>query len=199
MNHNLTMADRAVLYRDSVYGKKFPASTLHPEPGDGRVYGWWMIGNDYRNKSKLYGAYPRGLLDRLMAMYPDAERVLHVFSGSLPPGPYVRFDLSKDRIADVYGDAQELSSHFGSNSFDLVVGDPPYGPAEAVKYGTPMPNRAKVLREIYKVLEPGGHLVWLDRRRPMYRKSEWRWQGVVGILRSTNHEYRGLEFFQRQA
>lgn len=190
------MADRAVLYRDSVYGKKFPASIPWAGP-DGRLYGQWFIGNDYRNKSTLYGAYPARMLERLMVMYPDAERILHLFSGSLPKGNYIRFDLHPDRDADVYGDAQELSRHFGPNSFDLVIADPPYSVQDAEKYKTPMPNRAKVTSEVFKVLAPSGQLIWLDQVFPMHRKAELQVCGMIGITRSTNHRYRNLVFFRK--
>lgn len=47
------------------------------------IYGTWMGGQDYQNASKLYGAYPKGYLDRVFALFGDAKRVLHLFSGSL--------------------------------------------------------------------------------------------------------------------
>ena len=49
----------------------------------GRLTGLWFMGNDYRNKSRMYGAYPPGFLPRVFALFPDARRVLHLFSGSL--------------------------------------------------------------------------------------------------------------------
>ncbi len=47
------------------------------------VTGAWMIGACYKNPNKLYGAYPHGYLKRVHAMFPDARRILHVFSGGL--------------------------------------------------------------------------------------------------------------------
>jgi hypothetical protein len=38
-----------------------------------------------------------------MSMFPDANNILHLFSGSLPKGNYKRFDL-KPEYADIYGD-----------------------------------------------------------------------------------------------
>src|SRR5690606_4613682 len=49
----------------------------------GWVAGTWMIGSCYKNPNKLYGAYPHGYLDRVHSMFPDARKILHVFSGGL--------------------------------------------------------------------------------------------------------------------
>ncbi len=35
------------------------------------MYGTWLLGNDYRNRSSFYGAYPPGFLKRLAALFPD--------------------------------------------------------------------------------------------------------------------------------
>jgi SAM-dependent methyltransferase len=154
----------------------------------GWLYGVFMIGNDYRNKTRLYGAYPHGLLDRYGAMFNIKAKVLHIFSGSLPPGDYTRVDIKQD--ADIKGDVQELSKLVPENHFDLVFADPPYTKADADKYGTKMPNKKKVIHEVYKVLKPGGLMVWLDTQWPMFRKSEFHLVGTIGLIRSTNHRVR---------
>jgi len=51
--------------------------------GEETIYAAWLGGQDYQNKSGMYGAYPRGYLERAMMLFPDAERILHLFSGSL--------------------------------------------------------------------------------------------------------------------
>lgn len=161
----------------------------------GWIYGVFMIGNDYRNKSRLYGAYPRGLLDRYEAMFRlEGRRVLHIFSGSLPPGPYTRIDLAQD--ADIQGDVQELSQ-LVEPGWDIIFADPPYTRADAEKYGTPMPNKFKVVKECAKVLRPGGLLVWLDTAWPMFRKKELELIGTIGLIRSTNHRVRCIFIFSR--
>lgn len=60
----------------------------------GCLYGMWVMGNDYRNRSRLYGAYPPGYLRRVFALFPDKQRILHVFSGSL-----TRTQLDEDWLA----------------------------------------------------------------------------------------------------
>lgn len=162
--------------------------------------GMWMLGQNYRG-SGFYGAYPPGYLARIAALFPDRTRTLHLFSGSLPAGDYTRFDLvareDASTVPEVVGDATTLSRHFAPHAFDFVMADPPYSATDAVRYGTPMPNRRKVLAELHKVVEPGGHLVWLDTVLPMFRKDAWHLWGLIGIVRSTNHRVRLASMFER--
>ncbi len=159
------------------------------------LYGVWMIGNDYRNKSTLYGAYPARYLARVLSMFPDAVNTLHLFSGSLPKGDCVRFDLVQG--ADVQGDAHKLSQYFPKKTFDLILADPPYSDEDANHYGTPMVNRNKVLAECVKVMDDESYIVWLDQVLPMYRKAELQLVGTIGIVRSTNHRFRVASIFKK--
>src|SRR5438876_11428818 len=104
----LTPRDRARFYNDAF--SDYPATWADKD----WLMGMWMIGNNYQG-SGYHGAYPPGYLERVMAMFPDManpQRVLQLFSGSLPPGSYVRVDLRADRAAgvtpDVRGDAHAL-------------------------------------------------------------------------------------------
>ena len=210
-----SMQDRALFYADAL-GKKWPASV--PTVGaDGRLQGIWLLGNDYRSKTGYYGSYPPAYLTRATALFPDAERVLHLFSGSLPKSDdYTRFDLREDVDCDVRGDAHQLAACFPGRKFDIIYADPPYTGEDAAAYGTPMVNRNTVIRQVYEILEPGGFLVWLDMVLPMYRKVELEMAGViavahplqpaeldlevagvVGIVRSTNHRFRCVTIFRR--
>lgn len=161
--------------------------------------GIWMIGNDYRNKTQYYGAYPAGYLERVMAMFPQVvpspTTVLHVFSGSLPAGPYSRCDMVQE--AEYPFAVEHLPVRLPAR-FPLVIADPPYSGADAVKYGTPMVNRGKVLRSLAEVVEPGGHLVWLDTVWPMHRKDQWITVGRITVVRSTNHRVRMVTIFKRR-
>ena len=181
------LSERASFYRET-----FP---LWPSPNV--EHGWlsaiWLMGNAYGG-SGYYGSYPGTYLRRILSLFPDAEHILHLFSGSLPPGNYVRFDL-KD--ADVCEDAEQLGTHFTQGQFDLILADPPYSQEDAVHYGTPMVNRNKVVKECAKVLQPGGFLVWLDQVYPMYRKTQLKPVGFIGIVSSTNHRFRVATLFER--
>ena len=208
---SLSHADRAASYSRAF--PKWPAPRV-----DARwIDGMWVLGNDYRNKSPLYGAFPPGLLKRAFALFPDATSVLHLFSGSLtdehvreawqaahPKTLFlprqVRFDNARMPEAaaadpDVVGDAADVGSL--PHRFDLAIVDPPYEKADAKRYGVKLPNKKLIVAELAKVVRPGGHLVWLDTKLPMFRKLEWEWVGAFGIVRSTNHRVRLLSIFRR--
>ncbi len=193
-----SLAERVAFYRSAF--PDWPAPTTeHGESvwQDGRwLNGIWILGNDYRNATPYYGAYPPNYLKRAVAMFPDAERVLHLFSGSLPPGTYTRFDIHGPN-ADVIGDAHQLASYFKPAEFDLILSDPPYSGEDADHYGTPMIQRNKVLGQCAIVLQPGGFLVWLDQVLPMFRKRELHLCGAIGIVRSTNRRFRVASIFTR--
>lgn len=190
---SLSLEDRVKLYNKSF--PKYPFVWTDK----GWLLGCWSIGNNYKNDTDYWGAFPRGFLYRLMSMFPDKKNILQLFSGSLPKGNYVRFDIcNNDKAdADVIGDAHKLSAHFEENSFDMIVADPPYSEEDAGYYGNPLVNRNKIVKECYKILDVGGHLCWLDMVLPMYSKKQFKRIGEIGITRSTNHRVRGLFIFQK--
>jgi hypothetical protein len=191
--HKFTPQERALFY-----SKEFPKfESLFITRGSKRwLSGVWILGNNYKG-SGLYGSYPPQYVKRVMSLFPDAEKVLHLFSGSLPPGDYTRFDINPESKADVIGDASELSKYFPKKKFDLILADPPYSIEDALHYGKPMVNRNKVLKECAKILVKGGHLVWLDQVLPMFTKKEFHWWGAIGVWRSTQHRVRGVHIFER--
>ena len=184
MTKKLTLQDRADLYARAF--PKFP-----PLMVSGKwLYGMWILGNNYKG-SGYYGAYPPAYLKRITTLFPDCPRVLHLFSGSLPDGDYVKLD-----VRDGNGDAENIP--YGANSFDIIYADPPYSIEDAVHYGKPMINRKKVLAECRRILSPKGFLVWLDQVLPMYRKIEWELCGTIGMVRSTNHRVRTVFIFRKR-
>ncbi len=209
--------DRALLYSEA-----FP-----DYPALGASKGWlagtWMIGNNYRRTNDLYGAYPPSYLKRVHSMFPEARRVLHLFSGGLTrqhaaeiATKYtgVSYDLSfcapgegvmhlvdskgqdEGRYPTIQCSVENIPLSDGY--FDLVLADPPYSAADAQQYGVKMPNLAKVMREAARVTRPGGNLVWLSTSFPMYRSDQWKLWGTIQLLRSTNHRVRGVFIFSRQ-
>lgn len=172
------------------------------------------MGNCYQT-SGYYGAYPHGYLDRVMAMFPDAERILHAPSGSLPPGQYLRIDIRPEAQPDIVGDVHELTNLVADRTFDLALVDVPYSVEDSEHYGTPMVRRKKVFEQIIAVAEPGGFIVWLDQAPPIYRKAETElvgsllilpivieemnvsMVGAIGMQKSTNHRVRGIFIFQK--
>ena len=187
----MTLQDRCQNYQ-KIFPKWPP-----PVVQNNRIHGIWIMGNDYRG-SGYHGAYPPNYLRRVMALFPDRKKILHLFSGSLPKGDYIRFDLRKDVDCDMRGNAEEISKHFPNPTFDLILADPPYTDEDAHKYGNPMVNRNKVLHECWKVLYPEGYVVWLDQVLPMYSKNHWILDGVIGIVRSTMHRFRCCVIFRKK-
>lgn len=188
----------------SVY-TKWPASWPRRVDEQDRdvIYATWVLGNDYRTRSKLYGAYPHGYLDRVLALFPDVDRaqILHVFAGSVAADVWTRLDSKAERGADVIGNVYDcaalLRDRMPVGGYPLVLADPPYSSADAEKYGTPMVNRGKAMRAIADVTMPGGHLVWLDTVWPMHSKTQWVTVGRISVWRSTNHRLRACTIFQR--
>lgn len=191
----MTPTERIKLYNNT-WGEKYPDSKLWVGES-GRVYGMWFFGNDYRNKSTLYGTYPKNYLPRITTLFPDKPRVVHLFAGDVPASDeYVRVDINPERNPDICGDAEQLSSIL--DYADLIYADPPYSVQDSeLHYGTPMVNRNKVVKEAAKVVSPGGFLVWMDQVWPMYRKDEWNLWGSIGLVRSTNHRFRVVTIFER--
>lgn len=195
---------RVVAYNTSPLGVRFPASHLRihyegpPSAPRSVAYGRWVLGNDYKNRSGYYGAYPPSYVERVMALFPDAipDRTLHVFAGMLPPGPYVRLDIRPECQPDVLGSVYDVGSLVPSQR--LVLADPIYSEADAKHYGVPMVNRKKAIEAIADVVEPGGHLVWLDTQWPMHAKRQWRTVGRIAITRCTQHRIRDCTIFERQ-
>ena len=166
--------------------------------GDGRIVGTWIMGNDYRVKSAYYGGYPAGYLKRIKALFLEKTSVLHLFSGrvdkSVIPGDTV--DTNPDLDPDYLDDAQTLE-RVPLEKYDLVMADPPYSVEDCERYQTPMVKRNKVMAALGARLTPGCHVVWLDQVLPMYRKDQFSLEGVIGMVKSTNHRFRVVTVFKR--
>lgn len=165
------------------------------------VFGVWMMGNNYHNKSTYFGTYPPSYLRRMRMLFPDDldTKVLHLFSGVVERGMWideVTFDIKPDVHPDVIGNAENLSSHI-TQLYSLVLADPPYD-ENHVKYGTEKVNKRQVVKECAKILRPGGYLVWLDTIIPMWAKADgWKWKGAIAVIQSTQHKVRVATILQK--
>jgi hypothetical protein len=174
---------------------KMPRSLFISE--DGRIVGTWIMGQSYKVRSGYYGGYPDGYLKRVRALFPEKQKVLHLFSGmvdlSLLPGDTV--DLNDNRNPTYVDDAQSLEA-VPLETYDLVLADPPYSVEDCEHYGTTMVKRNKVMRALER-LPAGAHVIWLDQVLPMYRKEHFRVAGVIGMVKSTNHRFRVVTIYEK--
>lgn len=107
---NLTLQQRIEAYQ-----RAFPKFQPLYLANEKRIEGLWIMGNDYRVKSGYYGGYPAGYLPRVMSMFPDAKRILHLFSGCVEKTDdrFITFDINPERKPDICGDAERLSEYLG--------------------------------------------------------------------------------------
>lgn len=165
---------------------------------DGRVVGTWIMGNNYTVSSSLYGGYPHGYLKRIAALFPDRKKVLHVFSGEVDlaamPGDTV--DINPDRKPTFLADAHDLAQ-VPLHKYDLIMADPPYSVEDADHYQTTMVKRNVVMRSLASGVTKGAFVVWLDQVLPMYRKTDWAIDAVIGMVKSTNHRFRVITIFRK--
>ncbi|TGK10401.1 class I SAM-dependent methyltransferase [Leptospira stimsonii] len=192
-------------YNRWAFEKGYERSKLFLERDD-FFSGRWSYGNDFRNHSKYPGAYAIQEIQRIEAMIPDKGKLLHLFSGSLPPSElYGRFDVKPEVLGalaplDRCGEAKELSQHYQQNYFDTVEADPPWNQLHAMKtYKLPLVNKKKVMDEVHKILKPGGLLIWKDAFKPMYSRKKWAYIGMIAVDPSTGHIDRSFRFFQKVA
>lgn len=188
----ITWQDRIDNYKRTI---PWPASLAIG--GDGRAFGMWEMGNDYRVKTHYHGGYPPTYLRRVKALFPDKVRVLHVFSGKVDliafHGDTV--DINPDLNPTFVDDVQRLE-RVPLAEYDLVLADPPYTGEDADRYGTTMVKRNLVMTALAG-LRPGSHVVWLDQTKPMYRKDTFAVEAQIGMSKSTNHRYRQVIVFRR--
>ncbi len=166
---------------------------------DGRVVGTWIMGNSYVVSSGLYGGYPAGYLKRVRALFPDKQSTLHLFSGKVDtilwPGDTV--DLNVANNPTYVDDAQTLEK-VPLEKYDIVLCDPPYSIEDCERYQTTMIKRNVVMAKLGARLRPGTHVVWLDQVLPIYRKDQFEIEGVIGMVKSTNHRFRVVVIFRKR-
>lgn len=176
----------------------YPRSLFVSE--DQRIVGTWIMGQNYTARQDFYGSYPHGYLRRVTALFPEKERVLHIFSGrvdlDIMPGDTV--DLNPDLQPTFLDDAQTLE-RVPIENYDLVMADPPYSVEDAERYKVTMVKRNKVMAALGRRLNAGCHVVWLDQVLPMFRKDQFSIQAVIGMVKSTNHRFRVVTVFCKRA
>lgn len=161
----------------------------------------WIIGGWYFWRSKkdnIYGGYPDRYLKKVYSLFPDAENVLHLFSGGLSKEEKgIRFDINLNYKPDIVGDVRDLSKIFKENSFDLVIADPPYEKKDFEIYGCKSFNKGKVMDDLYLVTQENSYVVWLDLFIPMYKKKFWKLVGMISFAQGSGMRVRMVSIFER--
>lgn len=182
-------------YNQSIFGKKYQESQFY---GKERNYATWFLGNNYQNNTSYYGAYPPMYWKRIQTFLTETDKVVHLFSGSLEKGNYIRVDMNPDMNPDIVCKSEDLHNHIEANSIDVIFADPPYTKADSnIGYKGNFPNKKQTLHSCHKVLKPNGIVVWLDTCLPMFKKTEYKLIGVITIIISTNHRVRLVSIFQK--
>mgnify|MGYP003114883211 CR=1 FL=1 len=157
------------------------------------IEGIWVMGNNYQTKTNLYGAYPHGYLERIYTLFPlIPKKSLHLFSGSLPESEdYDKVDFNTGI------NAEDMSNILPHNFYERIYADPPYSIEDCDHYGCCMVKRNKVFNECYKIMKSGGILIWLDQVLPNYKKIQFKIEGRIGMVKSTNHRFRVITIFKK--
>ncbi|TGM88260.1 class I SAM-dependent methyltransferase [Leptospira bouyouniensis] len=179
--------------------------SLHLYSNGKRFYGEWDYGQNFKNISGYKGAYSLQDLVRLKAAIPDMGNLLHLFSGSIPAGPYSRLDSNFAVIGsqipgrDVVGDATEAHKYFDPDSFDVVMADPPWSKYHSEEiYNCSLVDKTKVLKSVHQILKPGGILIWKDFAKPIWSGSEYDYLGRICIDPSSGHDDRSFKFYKKK-
>ena len=57
--------------------------------------------------------------------------------------------------------------------------------------------KSKWLSEfVLNKLTSGSHVIWLDQVLPIYKKSQFKIEAVIGMVKSTNHRFRIITIYE---
>ena len=175
------------------YSRVFPNHPPMAVQEGGSVYGVWYCSS--WTKAALYGQYPPGFLDRALALFPNAGRVLHIPSGTLR-GPGITVDRICDDVRKPMIVACAGNLPFRDNTFDLGLADPPYSRKDSKIYGCrPFPV-TRALEEARRVLRPGAYLGVLHTSVPMFSRRRWELRGLVAVVTGFRRATRMFSIFR---
>lgn len=143
------------------------------------------------------GGYPEGFIEKVAPMLgcQNLGAIVHLCSGSIR-GRFT-FDLRPTSAAAVLADCRELPIRSASCRWAMV--DPPYEQdyAEALwGMGKQYPTPAVLLREVARILAPGGRAAFLHHLVPAL-PAELARAGTYGITTGTGYRIRALTVVER--
>ena len=196
---SLQLFERVLLYNKAFAHLGPPNTDLYYSNKNKREFftGFWFVSGG--NISDVYGSYQINYLDRIQTLFPDVERVVHLFVGGLPPSDkYVRVGLSQgDNKPDIECDAHYLSSKLPFKA-DIIYADPPYSIEDAADhYDNAMVDRSRVLEECALCLADNGFIVWIDQALPVFKNELLTYVGAIGYIRSTGNRFRIVSIFKK--
>jgi SAM-dependent methyltransferase len=125
----------------------------------------------------------------------ERREILHVCSGSLPPGEGIRVDIRPDAHPDILADGRHLPLADGSQA--AVMLDPPYTPHYAKDlYGVAYPRPSHLLREASRVVRPGGRIAFVHYITPNPPPG-CRIVKVFGLSVGLGYPMRAVTIFER--
>lgn len=144
----------------------------------------------------IFGQYPKALIPKVIPwLRCRRDEVLHVCSGSLPPGEGIRVDVRKEARPDVLADGRALP--FASGSMAAVMIDPPYTVQYARDlYGVEYPRPSHLLREAARVVRPCGRIAFVHYLVPM-PPPRCKLVKVLGLSTGFNFPMRAVTVFER--
>ena len=160
----------------------------------------WILGPA---STSYPGSFPKGLISRIKERWWGNNR-LWLFSGSFKDPGGTTVDIKPEVTPDVVADAQDLP--FEDGVFDFVMADPPYSEDEALTlYNTPYPSMVKVLNEMARVTDTGGHMILLHRLYPQHHShfsedfKRMQLKAIVGVCTiAAFSNIRALTVWQKQ-
>ena len=158
------------------------------------LYDPWMFDPP---PAPVFGQYPRGLINALLPLLRcERLEILHVCSGSLPPGEGIRVDLRQEARPDLRADGRALP--FRDGAFRAVLLDPPYTPEYAEHlYGQEYPKPAHLLAEAARVVQPCGRIGFVHFAVP-YPPPGCFFVRVVAVSTGCGYMLRAVTIFERE-